>query len=1344
MARPKYASSRLVALALTALVVGCGGSSSGGGTGPQTQGAQLISVRYGRLADIYAYRLVDPTNTDPSYRDRRQRTNREPVVVARNVVISPQIETEPLVDSVGEIRPGASFQFMPFDVAVGHEELLILWDDVTEPTQFEEAMGRALAGLVEVSPAYRDQNILTNPIPVVPRNAAFVLQFDRRLNLTNEFFSINPSAIQVLRFRDDPNVVPAPVAFEPAAVRLLTDGGDTVIVDTTLIGGETSLSRTTNGLLQSLDSLTANYRIAIPTAGVASRQFAVRPDSVVPLNGVDSSGDPATIRDFRSGNVGDGRVGALDDFERPQIATQKRMGVTALDSNLRVLTINKRGATVAVRARLPFVDGIIDRDSGLPKGPAQVPAVDENGSPLPLPGGDFVVQNVISTVTGELVRVRAEILQVLEVGTVEGDGNFAGPGLTSAGTDGGELATIRVVVSTLHGFDSLGNRVSFEASSNGGAGADCDLTVRYYEHLRYGQSMGAGVVSDSERRAQFALVDPEPSLPGTGLGVSPDASIGFRFSEPMDIESVSPLDNFVLTNQECHVGVFPEVLANAKSASLNFLNSRLIDRRGDGTLLELSPPAGLFHQQGQAENYWVHMDIGQNGLRDLAGNRLDLFDRRQPDSITVGGNPVEVPLRNFSQEFQLAPTAPDNWVGNRVFRFAEADEDGTRPGSVDFFGQFQLDNGVLRAAPVTRRSRTADSANLGSIERWNRGECVLNEIPANNTTIPPTPRFPPVSFRPGSPSYGNGVLYRTPSMNTVQPGPPLIFQPPQAPQPFGGIIEPHSSFGARVQMSYREDDFDLSHQDVGDLNIDVEQMHWAPWADSVVLFDRFDRYTLKLAHSKKRPDLLFLKSIDPMDPTAQFCGLDCGSLASGLVENFADNVLEGTSLVEVVKDKQYIIDPNTAFRAASLIKYVPYPEFTKTYTWRDSRHVSWDVGTSQAIGLGGALNAVDPPPLRSTTASCSSPWVRDDPATANIDITGDHSGWLWDRLVRDPGDFNGMRTRDHDPIALPLLVDISVWPDDTRAIANSGNLFHIAYVGPIWTPANPGGYYNSGGGIATVGPAPGGPDPYSCAGIDWPFFRVYSFGGSDPNNPSIFTRVDPDRAETARGGVIKDLGLGDPIAGLASTKPGDAHLHWAQIDLVRKVSMVTFGFFDTLQPNRHDLAGLTSPPPALPPSVGRPDLSVLAGGDVRVQDVMAILDPPPARQPGGTRIDVEYRGLRVLTNPGIYNPLTNDTMDARQNLLNPNYACEAFRYAMVNAGVEPGVNRQFGTPRVIAEGLTPYVKEANLDQIRDPANRLLPRFMNFRVVMENNIASTPTQAPALRSMGLVFRAARTN
>ena len=369
------------------------------------------------------------------------------------------------------------------------------------------------------------------------------------------------------------------------------------------------------------------------------------------------------------------------------------------------------------------------------------------------------------------------------------------------------------------------------------------------------------------------------------------------------------------------------------------------------------------------------------------------------------------------------------------------------------------------------------------------------------------------------------------------------------------------------------------------------------------------------------------------------------------------------------------------------------------------------------------------------TASVSSPWIQDDPTTA-VGLPQPIDGWVFEQLVRDQADFLGDRSLDHDPIALPLLVDLQIWPDDTRSVANAGNQFHIAYLGPIWSPVDPAGYYSQGGGVSTVA-APNGPDPFTCTGIDWPFLRVYSFGGPDPNRTGAVNFLEPDKESIARGGVIKDMGIGDPVFGLAPTKPGDDHLHWAQMDFVRRVSMQTFGFFDAQRPNQHALAA--SNLPGLPAAAGRPDFSGINSGDIGMLNLVTVFDPPQADQPGGTRIGIEYRGAADLTNAILYDRVADDGFDTRGNLLNAYYACEAYRYGMANAG-PPG-----NTPRVaLPAGISEYVPESGLDTLRDPLTNLLPRYMNFRLVMENNVSASPAAVPSLRGMGIAYRMAPSN
>ena len=88
---------------------------------------------------------------------------------------------------------------------------------------------------------------------------------------------------------------------------------------------------------------------------------------------------------------------------------------------------------------------------------------------------------------------------------------------------------------------------------------------------------------------------------------------------------------------------------------------------------------------------------------------------------------------------------------------------------------------------------------------------------------------------------------------------------------------------------------------------------------------------------------------------------------------------------------------------------------------------------------------------------------------------------------------------------------------------------------------------------------------------------------------------------------------------------------------------------------------------------------------------------------------------------------------ARGNLLNVNYACEAYRYST------PNYRFTGQTPRIAADGLTAYVTEDDVSEIRDPASGLFPRFLNMRLVMTNNVDVTPALSPSLRSASIVYR-----
>lgn len=1281
-----------------ALLAACDGSSKkSDGPNPGAE-LRLSSVEYGRLVDIYAYRRVNTANGQ-----RRDVGNRAPTLVARDVVIDPRVETQPLFDPLGEEDPNADFQFLPFAVSTGHEELMILWDDQNpdEKARFDAALTRARSGLVPVTAAYTGQNTQVQPIPVVPRNAALRLKFSQTVSVDSSFFVANPSALQVLEIVDDPLTVQPQRAFRALPYRVVV-GTDSLVLDPSLVGGEVQAGgKTAQGLPLSRDSVAANIRIAIPTQSPGGN-LGVKEDSVAQLNGRDRAGLPSVIRDFRTGNAADGRVGALIDVEKPVIVADVPMGITAIDTANRVLTINKRGAKVAVRGLVPFVVGPLAATAPeLPLGPAEVPTV------APLRTGDIITQ-LVTTPAG-VVRVRATVVMNMDVqntGTLTSNPNL---GRAVDGSDGGDAETVRVQVSSLSWTDASGISASFQASGSP-LGADCTMRVHYYENVPY--SSGSYAVSDAGRRYEFVTFDPatpridpvtrQPIEPGTRI--SPLASVSVRFSEPLDFETVDSSGNIFVGTEHFTAAAALPMLSEPKAAALSMVPSKAEDFQQDGTVVRMNLPLGHAHKQAGAEPYWLHVVATDDGAKDLAGNPVEIFERRLTADVR----------KAFSIRYTLEPAAAPNLVGWRIVRGESTDEDGTKPGSPDYFGQFELRGGRLWAAAVQRFSKVADSTTIAGITRGPNGECFF----------PGDPGTPPAQPQPAR-HLTWGPLYTTPSMvqSTAPAPPPNPFQPPATPLIYGGIAGPHNPRGMREMVTFREDDFQLGYHDPATMMIDVEQLFWAPWVNRTVLFDQFDRYTLRMGHANRRPDLRV--AMFAVNPPASTCAVDCASLFSGLSTNFDENPLNGV-MVDMVKDVAYTIQPAESFRSSiSNNVYAPYPKFARTFTWRDSRQVGWDMATQSATGLGGANDpTAQTIPPQDTTAHVSSPWEQDVFPTATFPantIVPTASGFM----VTDPGDFAGNRQRDLDPIALPLLVEFNLWPDDrTQSRLPGVNRMHIGYVGinghqsPNW------GYFNLG---TVPAPAVWGPQftsPRLCRGLPWPSFTVHS--GGSVNAVGLETLIDPSQERVARGSVILDAGSTDQTTGLTPVPGANDHIYWTQANFVRKVSMVTFGFFDSLTPNRHALAAadLEIDWPGLSALSGVPDYS--ATNRLRPVDVVSLFDPPVERQPVGTSLSLEVRGIETIENNGLWNRGAENRATQRQNLANPDYACEAFRYAM-------------GEARVDASGVTPYVDLENLDRIRSQVSGLLPQYLNFRLIFENDINTAAPKRPSLRSMALLYR-----
>lgn len=1216
-------------------------ASCGGGNAKQTGNAAakggiratLLTVQYGRVVDVYAWRRVDP-----GVGDRLTPGARKPVLVEKDVVVSPQVRDEdPFATSA------ARYRFLPYDPKTGHRELLILFDDQnpSEKDSFNRAIESAKLGLVSVGPynAFNPANGFNgkNVAPLVPRDAAIVLTFDRPLGLDTEFFLSTPSAVQLLTLDGDPSVLSPAQAYSAISSRVISkENGKYLIIDPEVTGDEaTGRSPNPEGLPASLDKKSANIRIALPTSGVVTKKFRLSADNTKSLNSVGVSGEQAVIRDFRSGNDEDVNFGYLPSQERAELVAVKTMGILQVDvPNSRIL-LNKRFASLVLRGRIPFVDGPLSAADGRPLGRRSVP----QGRPFQF--GDLIWQDVLSPI-GERVRIKAEILINEDIPSKENDKALA---------QGGGKPTVWVKVSNLEAVDSKGNVVRFQESTLP-LGAACKVVTHYHDQVKVGG--GTVDVGDSGRRAEFIEFDPAPPRidPVTRQLLPPnenlvtDVGVIVRFSKPMILNTIRTSDNVVVANR---LGGSIKFIQNNKVGSLSVWPTIKADPDKDATAVRISSSLGFFHQKGKVETYNIHIVSGTKGPRDRSGNELELF---LPEGAL-----------GISSTFKLAKSADDNLVGMITRRFNSVDEDGTKEGSIipDAYGQYQQRDGKLFGLPTTRFSKVVDGQTLPGVTRGDKGECTV-VANGNRNRVAPAPI----------------ANYMTPTM--------LVNIPPIA----GGISEPFVPQGSRLQMTYLEDDFQLGNADPFNFELDVEQLNWAPFIGrqpSLLTFDTFDRVSMVLSTTETRPD--FIAGVAGNPPRCVIVG----GGNTGLSRIFEDNYLDGAPRVQVVKDRVYKIDPSNAFLSSTQTTFIPYPKFSKTYTWRDRRIVSYDPVNKKVTGLGGAQKPKDPQNA-DITNNVTSPWIpeADDltvtPKTYKDPLTGVNNS--------QADDFLGTIKEDHHPIALPLLVDFFVFPDDPQnGTAKGANLFQIGYHGPIWpTRVPPHGFYN-------------GP---------WPRRRAHSTGGIDLQN--LETLVDPKNEKVAQGGWLQNA-----VLGRFNAPPTDDHVHWAQADFVRKISVATFGYVDLLQPGKNAVNGPSGWPKD---PVGYPNLLAI-GQDLRPAQFSVLMEPRPETLPEGTKVTIEFRGSEGFgKDDTLYLPTATETAKSRGNLLNPNYACEQYRYSK---------------GRVLARGMTPYFKK--IEKLFNNRTGGAPRFLNWRITFVNNVSVTPARVPFVDFLGIVYRVRKT-
>ena len=223
------------------------------------------------------------------------------------------------------------------------------------------------------------------------------------------------------------------------------------------------------------------------------------------------------------------------------------------------------------------------------------------------------------------------------------------------------------------------------------SGGVSDVRVRALDGLPKSATslVGSGVFLtpfdplDGDPPACFVTVVPRPALP-PAEGVSPDSFFRVRFSEPMDPDSVSAFDTFMLSAKA--TDPLPREIVAARVLS-----------SGDLRTFTLAGVLPLAHTKGSSEQYTLSMDLGVTQPSDLAGNAL----------------------RDFLPQiaYKIETDSPSSRSGGYVLRFGERDEDGltvTIDGqpfeTPEIRGQFLYDfeAGVLRSRNVNRFQSVVD------------------------------------------------------------------------------------------------------------------------------------------------------------------------------------------------------------------------------------------------------------------------------------------------------------------------------------------------------------------------------------------------------------------------------------------------------------------------------------------------------------------------------------------------------------------------------------------------------------------------------------------------------------
>jgi hypothetical protein len=1285
-----------------ALAAACSRGGGDGGPTPDldTVHPELIAVEFGRLVDVYGLRTTATGSVLALYE--------------RDVVVGLDLDDQrPATSTLGDAE--VLYDFLANDSDTLQPRLLIPRELGSD--EFARAFADLDDDLREVAPMRFGQGGAGLPYSVVPRNAALRLRFSAPLGVDESFFVargsdgrvagiVNNEAVQLLQMGGDPeqdgNLAPLPVRVIPRERSL--------VLDPVLLGSEGLQYQTTNnaaGLPASTNSLGANVRVALALEGPLAIP-GLRAGGTGPT-GRNNSARPSIVRDFRSGNADDTSAAMTRGFVRDPLP-------------LRLV------------GEIPmFLERVDEASAG-----ALEVTVWKGGRSHEIDRGD----------TLRFLR---------------GDGTLLGTAdVIVDPIDDREVPTaqhVRVRIRRLEGLAELDPRQV--------AGYPAELAAReawlrlYAPRVVCLAEFTAGGVDGRDDPRNFVTFTPGP-VPLAGVQPEPNAMLSpfvnavVRFNKPVDLDTVKWADTLFFAmrnladpvaiaefvanvpNQAGGQGMDPGAFDLAKYRTPFLIAARALDEDGSQTSVRLQPTAGFYLDEamrgaapGTEFPYFVHLIANSptdGGVRDLAGNPLDLQGTTSARSASVVVPFTLDTRRNGDQAMQ-----PDNLVVSIVRRYASRDEDPQPsylkpsevqpPGALpvaaalpldDVFGGVVYLDGQLLARPSSRTRVAADNRNAPTIVQ----QSPLGQPPQ---PLAICPQAVTTSFNQQGQSVSSAVgnLVGIPIQNPMNPN------------------------GARLQTLWREIDLGLSRTDPFDLNLDVEQMYWAPFLGRPTLFDEFDRKSLWLGHSEYRP-VPCVGSFSAL-PSFPDSGLR-GTFGRNFVWNPAPS---GGNTVEsqpqrhpCYVDAPMSIDPSQFVKEPSgVLDYLPLPRFQKPYfVFRDETVM--EQGCDSGIGTD-LTPTFGTGPAAAYAPHTISPFLngmgrRRIAAGGGIEFVNSYWNDAPNFRLDSPSAPEALTGGLVGSVALPLLADFWTWcdsaslPADAPYVAQGLNGWQTSVT--VQSNLRPCFRVFSGG--RPNGATQGG----LCIGIGDSAWQVAAGGwapGASPTAPWVPTPNDPLK--------------------------GDNTFYWVMMDIVRRQTVATAGFVDLLDPHR------------VGAGIGDPRLGpwFLAGGQPALpSDVLPefgiAFDPPLTRLPTGTSVTPQFRGAdlvdpqpwywtRWISQPNALfpaptqqSPLFDPTARADLRPTADNFPLDPLKAGDAHIRKwDTRAGRNWWS-YLYNRTVTPYVEDPN--QLMDAAwlaslgaPGLQPsslRYVNWRFLMTNNVDAQPPTAPAIETFALTYRFAQ--